>query len=337
MVGQVIRIVVLVAHILVLSLQLEAQNLVPNGGFETHSGCPQTFGELDRCLDWFGNDGTPDYYHKCGIANHSVPSNFPGYQENYFQEDSAYVGLVTYTTLFPGGQESVFVSLDSPLVSGTKYRVKFRVSSADSVNYTSCCVGVILDHTAPPEPPYTSNLADIEIVLNSAEIDNQLWYEVDQVYTAEGGENKLFIGNFRPDAESDPHFKGEIVPGSATAYFYVDDVEVYEDDLVGVEELEKPLIEVSVYPNPATDVLNFSLRQAQGRQIQPPVGRSLEVTVVDFSGREVETLRGDCFGSSNLAMTGSCSIDVSGWCSGIYLLSVRDENGNVVSKRVVKE
>ena len=65
--------------------------------------------------------------------------------------------------------------------------------------------------------------------------------------------------------------------------------------------------------------------------IQPPAGRPLEVTelrVFDAVGRQVLSERDYCFGnenatlsgfgSSNLAMTGGCMLDVSGWTEGAY-------------------
>lgn len=93
---------------------------------------------------------------------------------------------------------------------------------------------------------------------------------------------------------------------------------------VGInEQLPTSNEQYLVYPNPATDVLNVE-------GLDPST--ALRVTVVDFSGREILTTP-----SPSLQGGEHMQLDVSGWAAGFYLLSVTDENGNVVSKRVVKE
>ena len=235
--------------VLMADAQESPFNLVTNGGFEIHDGCTNDLGETDKCLDWWPLYGSPDYFHRCGTSGYVPAENLLGTQEPYIVTDSAYVGIGTFATIFPGGQESLMTQLIQPLVAGKEYRVKFKVSLADNVNYASCCVGAIFDITAPPSPPYSVNINDVELVLSSNSVDSELWYELDEVYTAVGGEDKMYIGNFKPDNESEPYFIGE-VSDLDMAYFYIDDVEVYEDDLMGVGDVDAGKIEVSVYPNP---------------------------------------------------------------------------------------
>lgn len=87
------------------------------------------------------------------------------------------------------------------------------------------------------------------------------------------------------------------------------------------EELGIKNEELNVFPNPANDVVNFS--------IQPPVGRSLEVTVrvVDMLGRV----------SSPPAKerSGEVLLNTSHLPNGIYLITVTDQDGNRYTERLV--
>jgi len=62
---------------LVLSLSIQAQNLVPNPSFEENSGCP-TNGNFEVVLhSWYKIAGG-DYFHECGINGFGVPNNVGG-------------------------------------------------------------------------------------------------------------------------------------------------------------------------------------------------------------------------------------------------------------------
>jgi hypothetical protein len=292
-------------------------NLVPNGRFELSQGCPSNFGAIGQCDSWNALHGSPDYFHSCGQADVAVPANYLGNQSAYPITDSAYVGVVTYTTLFSGGQESIVATLTEPLVAGEKYRVKLKASSAEHVNYVTCCVGVILGETSPPFPPYMMNISDVELVLNSTNVDTGIWYQMDEVYTAQGGEDKMFIGNFRPDSESDWFYRGEIVPGSATAYYYIDDVEVYLDEPVGIDDDELLKSEVSVYPNPAVQTVH----------IQSPMPLK-QVELFDLRGCLVQTV--------NTGRSNNWRIDVSALHTGIYLLHATTTDGQMAVLKLMK-
>jgi hypothetical protein len=127
----------------------QGENLVLNGSFEEMTTCQ--FGlNFGVCNEWEIQYGSPDYFHRCSSSIFDVPVNFGGFQET---EGDAYIGIATYTSAFAGGQESVRVHFYDPLQSGIKYRVRFKASMADSVMYSSCCVGLIISSAAPPPSP----------------------------------------------------------------------------------------------------------------------------------------------------------------------------------------
>ncbi|MFT4680531.1 MAG: hypothetical protein ACI9YU_000359 [Flavobacteriales bacterium] len=93
--------------LLLWTVQSTAQdNLVPNGSFEEYSSYPSNPGQFGRIDYWNGLHGTPDFFHRCGELDISIPENYCGIQEPTTLEDSAYVGTSTFTTWFEGGQES---------------------------------------------------------------------------------------------------------------------------------------------------------------------------------------------------------------------------------------
>lgn len=118
-------------------------------------------------------------------------------------------------------------------------------------------------------------------VLAEEEIDFFSWFQLDTVYTAQGGEQEFFIGNFRSDAESYPVVIGDttVVQGNG-AYFYIDDVEIFEDTLTGIaEEAATGRDQFNLWPNPSTGTFNVSI----------DFGNNAEGAILffDLSGREV--------------------------------------------------
>ena len=94
--------------VLVGSVNVSAQNLVPNGSFEEGIECPSFIGNVDaQCADWFNsisypspsaNQITPEWYHACGELDVFVPPNVAfGYQDPPEREedysDEEYLGV----------------------------------------------------------------------------------------------------------------------------------------------------------------------------------------------------------------------------------------------------
>lgn len=232
-------------------------NLVPNGGFEIYDGCPTSLSQVWKCEGWNSQFGSADFYHGCGLGNVGAPENIFGYQ---VPNDSGYIGLIGWTSSFPGGQEVAFSEIISPLQSGAKYRIRFKASYADSANYAICCIGAILSSTSPPMGPYTQNLSSVELILDENEFDTETWFQYEGVYTAQGGEDKIYVGTFRP--EDDMNLSIVRPNGGSTydkAYFYIDDISVIEDTVTGIEENEVDGLSVTVYPNPSMGDLQIQI------------------------------------------------------------------------------
>lgn len=87
--------------------------------------------------------------------------------------------------------------------------------------------------------------------------------------------------------------------------FIVDDVNMVFP--LGITE-PFMLNEISVYPNPATDLVNFSTKNPS----------AANVDVFDFSGKRV---------ASQSLENGTSSVNTSNYAAGVYLYRILDENG----------
>ncbi len=85
-----------------------AQNLVPNGDFETVLNCPAALGNIENdCSDWYGSIQpgdpsvmvpSPDWYHTCGTNGGMVPPSLTlGYQEPLSGEGMA--AIIAYAEI----------------------------------------------------------------------------------------------------------------------------------------------------------------------------------------------------------------------------------------------
>ena len=274
--------------------------MVVNGDFEEYNGCPSNPGMGNNyVIGWSSHYQTPDYFHRCGSVDFGVPSNFAGNQDVEL-DNSAYIGIATYWDVEPGFQEIVRGQLSNPLQSGVKYRVRFKASMGDSRMYSTCCVGIVFSSTPPPLPPYTANISDAELVIEQSNYNTNDWFILDTTFIAEGGEDKIYIGAFRPESEMGVAVTND--NGTYTAYYYIDDVEVYEDDTVTDIAEESPQAKVRIWfdVTARTLVVNGAAANAL-------------VRVHDAMGR--------------LVATGSRNMDVSGM-SGFYVVRVYDAQGH---------
>jgi hypothetical protein len=94
--------------------------------------------------------------------------------------------------------------------------------------------------------------------------------------------------------------------------FIIDDVKI--TNVAGIEENS---MEVSVYPNPATDVLNIQLTE-----------NASSVSVLGMDGKVIST---------QVVNTNTATVNVSNLVSGVYFYEVVAENGTIVRNTFVKK
>ena len=247
---------------LFMSSGIYSQNLVPNGSFESIKKCNYVFGQLDTVMNnWtdtkYGAAGTVDTYNKCYFhplypsTSLSIPLNISGFQ--YPKSGNGYTGL--YTGLRPASvmnrpdtissaySEVMGVKLNQPLNYGNQYKVRLYVSLVDSCLFGGDGLGIYISSDTMIPNPYTYANINAQIRQNGhgAIIDTTNWTAITDTFTANGGEQYIFIGSFTADSAINKlHNSG--YPGPVPQfsppfildfiYYYVDDLAIWRADSI---------------------------------------------------------------------------------------------------------
>jgi hypothetical protein len=306
--------------LLFLSLNLKAQNLVYNPGFEEYSSCPEGV-QFNNCTGWFNPMNpqdqqnipsvytTPDIYNTC-TSNQpvifSVPSNWVGFQ--YPLTGNSYAGIyVGQKSAIPDSadllRDYTEGTLISPLISGKTYCVSWYVSKADNwPGLYSDRIGAYFSvDSLIFKPTIITGLyltPHIENPENNFITDTTKWIKISGIYTAQGGERFITIGNFYNQANT--HYIINDPNNTVAVYLYVDNVTVEECE-VGIEETPTP--PTYLYPNPTTNTVTLSYTFKQATTI------------------EVYSINGACLLKQPIqAGTQNPIVDVSNLANGLYVV-----------------
>jgi len=306
-------------------LCMAQENLVPNPSFEEYTDCPTGWThDWSRVVGWSnGNVSSPDYYHVCGLTLPSspitgVPENAHGSQ--WPRSGDGYMGLYGVQMGNAEWREYMQVELTEPLFYRIRYAVSFYVSLSEGSRYAISTLGAHLAVDAISSNDLLALDAEPQILPDPLQpiTDTTGWVLVtDTFVSAEGGEKYLTIGNFFSDVESDTVFFNPKPPlGNRFAYYYIDDVSVVALDSVpsGIEEQEA--FDFSIFPNPATEILNVKSTR-----------HLVQVRLLDMMGRTVLV--------ENMAAN-KFSVNLSGIPQGVYMLEATDAKGRRATKRFSK-
>ncbi len=233
---------------LILVQNIRAQNLVPNGSFENYANCPEGPSELNNANGWATPDSaTPDYYNACFndlspmmLPSMDVPDNTQGYQHAHTGE--AYGGIICYDGSMGGTaadyREYMRIQLTSPLTAGTEYKVRFWWSLANKSPYSVEQIGILITdeyinyfgggQNYISALPYTPTIS----TSGSQLADTSTWGLHEECFIASGGEEWIYIGNFRDQYDvnyDDTGVTCDMEIGGCYAYYYIDDVSIIDD------------------------------------------------------------------------------------------------------------
>jgi len=317
------RVLFLLA-LVVSSMNMSGQNLVPNGSFEEYSECPAFTGELEsKCDFWFGSivnpdvpldqNPTPDWYHSCGIIEQLVPPNVSlGYQLPSSGDGLA--GLIVYRGNNTGYREFMAVPLNQPLDSGAEYKVKLNI----------VCDGIIGNKIAVSKlgfkftthPTFNSIEQAVDDFAHGS-IDQIIsdtldWNMLEFDFIADSAYSYIHLGLFYSEASIDTlHFEG--IDG-INSYYFIDDVSVEQSSLQNSQtKLEREFL---IFPNPTSTY--FNIDHSSEFKIQ-------DVQIYDLSGRRVLG-----FDSEHH------QYDISNLNVGLYTVVFRLERGNSITKQLLK-
>ncbi|MEZ0611653.1 T9SS type B sorting domain-containing protein [Fibrella sp. WM1] len=173
---------------LLLPLGAIAQELIPNGGFETYLNCPKQDNLLSEAAPWYNpNRATPDFYHTCfNTGQMDLPPHSGQGLGRLFMD--------------LGWAEYMATPLKKPLDAGEAYQFELYISSATPTRYPSSSFGAYFS-----QQPLNSPLKDLLSVSGQVQVlDNSpqrlpqrlQWEQLGGCFVARGGESHVTIGNF---------------------------------------------------------------------------------------------------------------------------------------------
>lgn len=219
---------IVIACMLLSSGNLLAQNLVPNGNFESFSACPTSHSQLDGYVNnWFNPAGaSPDYENACNSGSAGVPNNIFGNQAAHSGDAYCHIILFSTPTTNADFREYISVHLLSPLIKDSTYHFRMYGSLSDIHKYGSDMIGVYFSNTLVLRTTGSQNPLNLTPQLentpgNLFDYDNWTVFEGD--YVAAGGEQYIVIGNFYWDSQVDySHYDASRTWNFAG--LYIDDV-----------------------------------------------------------------------------------------------------------------
>jgi len=201
-----------------------AQNLIPNPGFEDLIKCPTKFykdsSNIAQARGWFsvGHTGA-ELFNTCAGAfkETSVPKNFSG--KCFPHQGLGYAGFLNY-------MNDMQIKLSAPLNPGWHYRVSLFVESPwDSAFYVpedASYIRFFISESptlAAYQELHREEAGRLKRNKDSLIYMHNHWMEVSAMYTAKGGEQYFAFGGFH----NLPYFYRK---ADHNAYYFVDDISI---------------------------------------------------------------------------------------------------------------
>jgi hypothetical protein len=319
--------------LLCIIAKANGQNLVPNPSFEEYTDCPIGQGTAYYAHPWFNplspttvdTNGAVDYYNACVpfpmYAECSVPQSGAGFQ--YARTGVAYMSLVfaiIQDSLFNGVYEHLSVKLLSKLSAGKKYCFEMYLSKADYFNCIGDQFGAYFSADTIITPgfytyiPVTPQIETPPYVFYS---DTVNWQKVEGSFIADGGEQFLTIGCFKPPNQLHLFDQAPFPNSCNGSYIWIDDVSVYLcDSTISVNE--NPVENINLYPNPSTGI--FTIQHTFTKQAQLSVYNAVGSLVYE---QQIPA------GSQNP------EINISNFNNGIYLIRVNTPTQILLNERLL--
>mgnify|MGYP003394094026 FL=1 len=301
----------------VVSLQAQAQNLVPNPSFEDYTSCPPSFGYWMNVIGWTCPYGSVDYFNACHTGSSAgVPHNSCGYQ--YPSEGLAYVGMFTHNNNNPLIRELFSAQLAAPLLPGVPVCLSFKTAIGgfgtwDGNSATHTCKGIGMKFFVDLPTTWQTYLFpnNAALAIDFVPTDTSVWYTVSSLYVPDSAYTTLVLGNFfSNDSDEITLLDSSGFGNYPGAYAFVDEVYVSFDLTACAGQEAVPDV---------AGVLPFQVNQTHGTleiwfQESNAAGR---IELVDLAGR---VIRQEEF-SSNVHHT---TLEISALPVGLYLLRVSE-------------
>lgn len=298
-------------------------NLVPNSGFEDTLNCNNFWGYL-MGSPWFTpTNCTPDYYYglspTCAFGSSAV-QNAAGFQLPL--DGIAYVGIYLAMPVisFIGTRDYICTQLSDSLIATKEYYLEFHVSRANKYYLATDDIGAYVSSQIPINTgcSYLPYQPQVENLQGNIITDSLNWTKISGVFTAQGGEKYITIGNFK-DSLNTTIIDADNGNGEYNnSYYYIDKVSLIPmDSLQGLSQFngKEDLIQVfpSLVKSGVTILVNSQLLH----------DCIFELFLSD--GRRIKT---------GILNPGNNKLVSDGLSSGLYILNVIDEK-RLISKKIV--
>lgn len=227
------------------------------GGFDNYS-----VSTPNHVVNSWNTFYSPDYYNSiCTTGYFNVPHSRFG--DSYPKNGNAYSGIICFSKLTEG-KEYIYQQLSQPLEADTVYCLSFFTTKADRVTHAIKNLGAYFSPNIPTQTYYINAIP--QVINNLGFITDTInWTEIKACFTAQGGEEYITIGNFNSNANTDTLNVGctnQLSGTNGYGYYYIDSVSLWKNNFPTFIKENSNSEVVSVYPNPANEVINFKFKDA---------------------------------------------------------------------------
>lgn len=310
--------------LLMFSMKITAQNLVPNPSFEDTIACPTGIAQLYNVVGWEIYSATPDYFNGC-VQNtlYSVPYNQRGYQ--YAATGNAYCGFYSQAFLY-NYREYIGRQLADPLIIGQKYYVSFKVVLVEGASCATNNLGILFStiphiDSLPGDFNFGPTYNFAHVYTSNIITDTANWVTISGSFTADSAYQYIQIGNFFDDSNTDT-LMIDSLSTFCVSYYFVDDICVSTDSLncdVQTSVIQKNIQQkITIYPNPAKSFLNVKI----------------PITFSEIAVMKIYNLMGDLM-SEYIIQSPVNKIQLPNIRTGIYILSIQTKDLTIHKKLVI--
>lgn len=215
----------------IFSIAQDGDNMIENPGFEQIEGKIKREGAISVAIGWMSpTKASADLFAGKVKGELGTPQNFVGFEEPHGGENYAGIRVFSYNDKEP--RQYISTKLKLPLRKDAMYCVKYYVNLAEGSKYASNNIGINFSKKQYNIDENKSIMVPTDVQHRDNPVFNHMfgWEEVCMVYTAQGGEKFLTLGNFYANGDTQNQRLKKVKDFTGTsvmsAYYYIDDISV---------------------------------------------------------------------------------------------------------------
>jgi OOP family OmpA-OmpF porin len=209
------------------SFSISSQNLIENGGFDSHTRCPNRISQIALTSGWFSN-ASPDLFCTCTPSRSSVYAGLSFVGSLLPHSGDCYSGFIVNARY----KEYLTYELPEKIRGRRTYCIRFVYARSAFTGIKVDSLGIYLHKkmykNATRGQPMYQKTTGIRIADRPG-----IWTAVSVTFTCRGGERFLTIGSFGDDLKKVKYLPTtknrkniRIFNYSRSAYYFIDDVEL---------------------------------------------------------------------------------------------------------------